>query len=171
MRAITVLTLLALSLPAQQTFVVDASNGPGAHFTDLPPALAAANDGDTVVVRAGTYSRASTTRGIRLLGEPGATIHAEAVSPEPALTVSGLPSGREFVMQGFKIRIDDYANNLLALRGCLGRVRLDRLSGDQPSNKLFPAPLVYAENVADLTMAGCSLRGAVPLELKSSRAY
>src|SRR4029077_1951436 len=36
-------------------WIVDSANGPGAHFTDLPAAIAAAASGDTLVVRAGAY--------------------------------------------------------------------------------------------------------------------
>lgn len=43
-----------LFLPA--IWIVDAQLGPGAHFADLPAAVAAAATGDTIVLRAGDYS-------------------------------------------------------------------------------------------------------------------
>ena len=41
--------LLAGSLAAD-TWVVDASGGPGSDFTDIPPAIAAAVSGDVILV-------------------------------------------------------------------------------------------------------------------------
>ena len=43
--------IFALALPT--IWIVDAANGPGTSFTDLPPAIAAAQSGDTIIVRAG----------------------------------------------------------------------------------------------------------------------
>ena len=48
--------LLAFLLPlasalVAQTYVVDAANGPGSQFTDLPTAVAAVPDGATLLVR------------------------------------------------------------------------------------------------------------------------
>ncbi|MFQ5505706.1 MAG: hypothetical protein ACE5F1_13050 [Planctomycetota bacterium] len=53
-------TLMAAGLVAglasgQKTWIVDKSNGPGTHYTDLPPAVAPAAHGDTIIVRKGTY--------------------------------------------------------------------------------------------------------------------
>ena len=36
---------------SQTTWVVDSQNAAGAHFTDIPPAVAVAVDGDRIVVR------------------------------------------------------------------------------------------------------------------------
>ncbi|MFT4710628.1 MAG: hypothetical protein ACI9D0_000715 [Bacteroidia bacterium] len=56
-----VLTLLALALSsgpalAGQVWVVDDNGGPGVDFTDVDQAVAAAADGDTLLIRAGSYS-------------------------------------------------------------------------------------------------------------------
>ncbi len=68
------LSFLALGViagfaPAQKTWIVDAFNGPGTHFTDLPPAVQAAAPGDHVVVRTsapgGTYTAPMIARGSR----------------------------------------------------------------------------------------------------------
>lgn len=47
--------LLAVVAPAQ-TFVVDASNGPGTDYTSLATATAAAPSGSTLRIRAGSYA-------------------------------------------------------------------------------------------------------------------
>jgi pectin methylesterase-like acyl-CoA thioesterase len=64
------------SLSAQQTFLVNAGGGPGVNFTSLPPAIAAAADGDTIVVQAGPFGEGAvgftTSKGITILGQGGA---------------------------------------------------------------------------------------------------
>lgn len=49
-----------LSLLLPTIWIVDAANGPGTHFLDLPAAVAAAASGDTILVRAGSYSNLYT---------------------------------------------------------------------------------------------------------------
>lgn len=81
-------------------WVVDAQMGPGAHFADLPAAIAAAASGDTIVLRAGTYSgflmdgKAVSIRGdgaavTHVLGAPGAPA-ARILNSGDAVTVSGV---------------------------------------------------------------------------------
>ena len=47
---------LLLATLVQTIWIVDAANGPGTNFTDLPAAVAAAISGDTILVRPGTYT-------------------------------------------------------------------------------------------------------------------
>ncbi|MCI0585418.1 MAG: hypothetical protein L0323_01095 [Planctomycetes bacterium] len=61
-----------LALPAlllQNIWVVDDNGGPGVNFTDIPPAIAAASDGDVLLVQPGTYSHfVLSGKGLRILG-------------------------------------------------------------------------------------------------------
>ena len=50
------LALVASPALAGQVWVVDDNGGPGVDFTDVDPAVAAAADGDTLLIRAGSYS-------------------------------------------------------------------------------------------------------------------
>jgi hypothetical protein len=80
------------------TWIVDDDGGPGVDFTDLPAAMAAAADGDVIVVRAGAYSSFAVSGksllilgdgvlttlvsgGVTSLGGPGAgkTLHLEGM--------------------------------------------------------------------------------------------
>lgn len=75
--AIPVLSVV-LAVPAfaqAPTFVVDAANGPGTHYTNLQTAVSSVPDGSNLIVRSGNYGSLDVgQRGVALLGEPGATI-------------------------------------------------------------------------------------------------
>jgi hypothetical protein len=116
---LAVTCLLASRADAQRTWIVDASGGAGHHFTDLPPALAAANHGDKIIVRPGSYRGATTDRGVTVVGENARLTLTLPASP---LRVSGLPRGRTFVLSGFAVD-----SGMLALVDNAGRVHLDRV--------------------------------------------
>lgn len=65
--------LLLAAMPervsAQRTWVVDAFNGAGADFRDLPPAVLAASPGDTLRVRRGGYNGFTTGKPLKILAE------------------------------------------------------------------------------------------------------
>lgn len=75
---------LAVPAAAQTTWIVDAAGG--GHFTDLPPAVAAAAAGDTLLVRSGSYSAPTITRGLIVRG----TTNARVTSGR--LAIRGLPT-------------------------------------------------------------------------------
>ena len=76
---------------AQNTWIVDAASGPGANFTDLPVAVAAAADGDEILVRAGVYGMTTVTKALRITGEPGAELRSRRT--DDVLLIQGLPAG------------------------------------------------------------------------------
>src|SRR5262249_11991463 len=112
--------VLAGTTLAQRSFVVDAANGPGTNFTDLPQALAQAQHGDVYIVRPGFYSPCSTDKGVSLLGL-GATISG---STAPALVVQNLPAGRTFAMRAFAVNTVG-ATSAIALHSNAGKVILE----------------------------------------------
>ena len=57
-----------------QTYVVDAAGGPGSHHVSIAAAIPAVPEGSTLLVRAGTYEPFSSSKGLTILGEPGARI-------------------------------------------------------------------------------------------------
>lgn len=75
-----------------RTWVVD-DDGAGSHFGDISHALAAARDGDRILVRAGSYSGFVIDKRITLVGEIGATAGGATIrSPSTiaALSVKSL---------------------------------------------------------------------------------
>ena len=138
--------LLALGLPAQQTIVVDA--GGGGQFADMPEAVAAAQPGDTLLVKPGAYSFFSISKGLRVLGEPGVT----AGNLFAAFAVSNLPAGEAVVIR------DVDPDNILAaarvsLTDNLGYVHLENLTLDGGLD---------VHNCAQVSVHRSSVAGTVP---------
>src|SRR5262245_49008798 len=69
---------LLLALPplcAQgRVWIVDAANGPGTNFTDLPTAVSSVAAGDVLRVRAGLYAMFQISNAITILADPGVTV-------------------------------------------------------------------------------------------------
>lgn len=101
------LTALALGL-LPMTWIVDAAAGPGSHFTDLPAAIAAAADGDTILVRAGSYSSLAMTG--RTLTIRGAGIGATIVNGTSHVVMQ-TPTGTVDVLSGMTIHGYLWATN------------------------------------------------------------
>lgn len=96
--AIRITLCLALAAPSlANQIIVDASNGPGTNFTDIPPAVAAALPGDVIVVRAGSYNAFTVDRRLTVVGQGtvvvnGALSFTNLVAGQRAAVVNVLPS-------------------------------------------------------------------------------
>lgn len=162
--AAAALTLAAL--PAQRTWIVDALNGAGTHFLDVPPALAVAVHGDTVLVRPAQgfpYTPGRTTQGITLL-------HARFDFARGAFVVDALPAGRAFVMAGVVSRDDDDPLRL-ELRNCAGAIHLSNVRSQDPG-PTFPVAGggVSIRDCALVTLSNCGTWGSPALRAERSRA-
>lgn len=129
-------TIAAGRTPAQRTWIVDQRNGAGSHFQTIQAAIDAAQPHDAVVVRPGTYATATTRKGLRVTGEPGALLDT---SWRP-FRVERLPANETCVLHGFEtdgsypMRIEVFDNRgtviLQHLRiGTQLRVDLDNMVG------------------------------------------
>ena len=80
-------------------WIVDAANGPGTNFTNIPPAIAAAGNGDTILVRPGTYSAFNVNgKGLTIRGSGAASTMVSGATT----TISGVPAGSVFYVGGLK---------------------------------------------------------------------
>ncbi|HEX5051001.1 MAG TPA: hypothetical protein VFZ65_04455 [Planctomycetota bacterium] len=147
--------LLATTCVAQTVYVVDGLNRPGTHFTDLPPAEAAAVDGDTILLRSdgGFYHAVATHKALTIAGDsPG---RAEIAGAGPGFTISGLPAGREFVLQNVELNSFGGAAPRLVVQGCAGRVHLVRvLVHDYAGNAGLDVSLCRAVTARDSEFQG-----------------
>ncbi|MCA8976688.1 MAG: hypothetical protein KDC98_18345 [Planctomycetes bacterium] len=89
-----------LPMALGQTYIVDSQNGPGTQFATIEQAVATVADGATLVVRAGTYGRFGTSKGLAILGEAGARLDLTGQLP---VLISNLPAHRRFAMRGIEL--------------------------------------------------------------------
>jgi hypothetical protein len=161
---------------AQQTFIVDSSQGPGTHFTDLPPAVAAARDGDTIVLRRGTYMPAVVQRGITILGEGRPTIAAPVFFPPIPFQVTGLAGYQTFVMKNVQVICnapsDGPATAALFLTSCTGAVHLEAVAVtmNSPGVSFGGNPRYGADigSCAAVTLGNCQFFGAPGIRITGS---
>lgn len=162
------LSVIAAATPAlhaqARTWVVDA--GGGGDFKDLAPALAAARDGDTIRVRAGTYNGGTTGKALTILGDTGARILLPSTGGA-ALRIDGLPRDKTFVVEGLTgLRPTGLfpGVSFVRIESCEGRVHCDRLSADlilPPSQAGFNSPLGVTVMVSKhVTLTRCTIRAA-----------
>ncbi len=101
------MALASFALLLQTTWVVDSNGGPGVNFTDIPPAIAAAANGDILLVQTGTYSHFTLTgKGLRILGS-GATGATPVFVMNPGTngaltTVDAVPPGSVAHLSGLR---------------------------------------------------------------------
>ncbi|MCR9246833.1 MAG: hypothetical protein NXI31_17510 [bacterium] len=148
------------ALVAQQTWVVAPQAGPGVDFTSLAAAAQAVQSGDTLLVRAGTYSAFTTSKGIKVLGEPGATI---AGGQQPTTVVS-LPAREAFVMRGITFSCAGFCPaDYCSLQYNDGRIHFEDVSFRGPLNAAF-----RLNHCAHVTMTRCSGNARGCLHVQSS---
>ena len=81
-------------------WIVDASNGPGTNFTNLPPAVTAAASGDTIIVKAGAYSTFNATG--KALTIIGAGASMTSLVSSLGARIDSVPAGMTFYVEGLK---------------------------------------------------------------------
>lgn len=105
------LAALLLALPAApqgQVHVVDATGGPGSEFTSIVDAIAAAAEGDVVLVRTGQYDSVGiVAKSLIVVAERGAQVDC------PSLFIHDLPADHPVVVQGLSfMRFDERVGSL-----------------------------------------------------------
>ena len=163
LRSLILPALLTTTLAAQRTWVVDRLNRPGTDFTDLPPAAAAAQDGDILQVRGDSlvYAAFTTSKGLTVLGH-NAVIQ---VAPGQPLVVTNLPPGRRFVLQGVSFRLPSvlHAEPLVRASNCLGLLAIEECSV-----LINRGPALDLANCAAVTVRDAQLFGAPAVLARNS---
>lgn len=167
LRILQLILFAGFSLPAQQTWIVDAAGGSGSHFSDLPPAVAAAAPGDIVLVRYSTASYSSVTlrRGITIVGEERGSTYPRYPRLQ-SIILEGLPSSETIVLARFTF-------SSMTMRNTAGRVVIDGNEGGVPMliedcadvvirNLSNSAGYLYATTIrrSRVTFEGCDLEAA-----------
>ncbi|HEB51998.1 MAG TPA: hypothetical protein ENI87_01955 [bacterium] len=132
------------TLRAQQVWKVFSGGGPGVHFTDLPPAVAAAAPGDEIWVYSQvgafwSYTPTIITRGIRIVGfktgSPPNSTGPSSASFDGLFVIVGLPAGEQVTLSNLNV--------------------WQAMSGD-------PAGIVAVDCAGDIVIEGCGT-SAYPL--------
>ena len=142
------------SVLCAQTYIVDAANGPGTHFTDIATAAAVVPDGAVLDVRPGNYgSFTIANKGLSVLCASGVT-----VSPVVPVTVTGTAPQQVIVLRGLRVPLGD-----LSVSACQGPVLLYGCTiGEYPNG----AGQLLANGCMQLHADNCSF--ANPLQFLSA---
>lgn len=123
---------LALQVAAgAQTIVVDAAGGPGAQFVDIAPAVAAAPEGATLLVRPGDYSAfVIDGKSLTILCEPFARAYDWNYC---YVEVRNLAPHQQVTMRG--LRIGSLLGAAILCSDCQGTVLLDGCRSDYSTSQ------------------------------------
>ncbi|MCR9246528.1 MAG: hypothetical protein NXI31_15960 [bacterium] len=160
MRALLVVAFAVGGPALSQTFIVDAANGPGTNFLDLPPAVAAAPSGAILEVRPGSYTGFTMSgKGLTILGGPGVrvtgVVSVSNTSPLQPTTVRGLQwTTAQLTALG----------GLLTLANCAGAVTLSEISQPPNTGSAFRFSIgLWASSCSQLHVRDCSILAAASL--------
>ena len=118
-RCLVALPLLVPPVAAQQVLVVDIAGGPGSQFTQIGPAVQAAEPGATILVRPGVYSnQIRITKPVRIFGVPRQVV----LRGTGDFTISGIGAGESVLLRGID---EDYSQPFfygILARNCAGSI-------------------------------------------------
>lgn len=155
--SVLVSSLLAAATSAQ-TFVVDAGNGPGTNYTDLPTAVASVPSGSTLLVRAGSYA------GFTLTQKQLAVRGIGAVNVTGTCTVQSTQAPQTVELRGLAWPTSRSGTTQLACMNCAGLVQLENLSLGDVVHDNCPlsctrGPALDIAGCSEVFVGGCTLRG------------
>lgn len=166
--ALSILVAASSIVEAQQTWVVNAGGGPGVSFPDVPSAVAAASDGDTILVFTGPQGQGltsfATSKGLTIVGV-GGSVPIEPV-PWPGMTmidIANLPAGRMFRMVGFSEL--QWAPFRITVSGCDGGVHLEDIVG---YNSILSGTDIWITDSASVTLRDVYAVGAPAVWIDTS---
>ena len=97
------LLFLTPGLSGQKTWIVDANQGAGFHFKDLPKAVQSAKDGDILLVRKGIYhSFQLNKKGLRILGTQGTIV--ETTGKATPIQIQNLGQRSQVLLKGLQLK-------------------------------------------------------------------
>lgn len=150
--------LLLAPVSAQQTYVVDINQGPGSQFAQIDQAVAAADPGDTILVRPGSYFPFDISEGISILGEDGVFVPG-------GFHVSGVPVGLPAVLRNMTVQFAHPA----ILKGYRATANAGTVIFDRVHSQSVEVDI---SNSALVTFSGCNLTGSAnPVKIDTSTAH
>jgi len=156
--------------------VVDATGGPGSAFTSIADAVSAAVDGDTLLVRSGTYAP-FTIDGLTLVvaAEPGASVVVDLALlgssfATPAATVTGIAANQGVVLAGLTLKGtqppgNDNGGYGLRVDGCGGQVWIQDCEIVGGANDVFDRHGAYVTDSSQVLFVRSQVTGTSYLSL------
>lgn len=137
------LTLCAAALAPAPAFtqvtVVDSANGPGAHFTSISAAIAAAGDGETIVVRPGLTGTYAESLSIDSLDLTLTSASAAPIQLEGSLDIRNLDASQTVAVVGFDVGSPAVGRGL-TVSDCTGAVWIENTDAEAGgTGEGFPA--------------------------------
>lgn len=162
--AFVVFTLLTTAASAQ-TFIVDANNGPGTHFTDLAKAVASVPDGSVLRVRRGSYVGFTlSNRSLTILGDG-----RDAVTIAGPMAIGPLRARDKVSIRDLTV-LAPVNPPYLKVRDSAGLFSLGNVFGNAFGSGLRSPPSTYVfTNCRNVQIDDCELWG--PVELRSSSVH
>jgi hypothetical protein len=153
---------LASAAAAQNVIVVDAAGGPGSDYTDVVAAMQGAQDGDLLLVRAGSYDSGALATGTSgksraIFADAGA-----AVVLRSSLGVENLSAAQWFSMRGIDVESKYLLPSVgfsLMLQHCDGAVRIQDCEFRPIDTTGFAS--AFALDCANIALAGIDVRAAL----------
>ncbi len=184
-----VLVAVSLCAPAiaQQIWKVNCAGGPGVHFTDLPPAVAAAAPGDEIWVYRNVisgsgagcppgwpdYTAPIITKPVRIVGFQLENGYAAGIPTATAFrgvfVIHGIPAGQQVVLSNLSLGQDNLVSpgGIVAI-DCAGDILLEDVAYTSLGT---PGSYVHFERCANVVLRGCDIRlGGWPLRFIDSTA-
>lgn len=150
--------LVASSLAAQgKVWVVDDVAGPGVDFTALQPCIAAASDGDTLLVKNGTYPRAVIdAKGLTVIAEAGALARVTADFHETPLVVRNLSAAQRLVLRGLSVVSTEA--DAVQIQNCAGQIWIEGCAiTEQKAFGSYEGHGLRIQNAASVAATHCTL--------------
>ena len=141
--------------PAQDVFVVDDVAGPGVDFTSLTAAVAAAADGDVVLIKSGLFEENVLVdgKGIALIADAGANVEIRG-----RVEFSGLAAGQTGMLADVTHRPPSGGEfGALDIAACDGPVLIQRVTFTAEPFHLIPRMVQVQASTAIFT--DCTISG------------
>lgn len=168
-------SIALLHAPALAGVIVVASNGTG-QATDLPAAIAAAVDGDVLLVKSGTYSAFTiTNKSLDLVADAGASVIVLGTS-----TVQQLAATRSVSLTGLSLRgpagVGSNIGTALRLVNDSGSVRVQGCDlaghdGNACTEFAWGGSALFADHCNDVALARCTLAGGNAGDFRLDAGY
>lgn len=131
--------------------------GSGAGFSDIQPAIDAAQPGDTILVLPGSYTSFKLTKPLDLLGAGSGVVQVGSPVQAPIM-VSGIPAGSEAVLSGFRVS-DHPSIKLFASAGSVTLHDVVLLGGFDLSSGCEPGAGLFVSGCARVMVLSSTVRG------------